>query len=299
MLRFLPSESGKEEKNLLLKNVPARPVTNIISYVSLGLHVVWIVLFIVFFMNQQDHTHGRHLVEVSTSNATDWWTYDGTSKTLLIHADIVKIGQTKKLNSKRLLKAAGTSKLVIHGEIESSTANIASNILFHGLPIESSFKGAKGDAGPQGVKGDAGAKGDAGPQGVKGGDGPQGAKGDAGAKGDDGAKGDAGTQGVKGDAGTHGAKGDDGTQGAKGAKGDVGPQGAKGANGDAGTQGAKGAKGGAGPQGVKGDAGDKGDAGETGEGVWWTYDKNLKQLNLLTDIVDTGSIIATEFNIKD
>ena len=153
MLRFLPSESQDEKKTLLSNNVPARSVTKIISYVSLGLHVIWIILFIVVFMNQQDHTHGRQLVEVSTSNATDWWTYDETSKTLLIHADIVKIGQPKKLNSKRLLKAAGTSKLVIHGEIESSTANIASNILFHGLPIESSVKGAKGDAGPQGVKG--------------------------------------------------------------------------------------------------------------------------------------------------
>ena len=247
MLRFLPSKS--ESRKTLLSNVPARPVTNIISYVSLGLHVVWIVLFIVVFMNQQDHTHGRQLVEVSTSNATDWWTYDETSKTLLIHADIVKIGQSEKLNSKRLLKAAaGTSKLIIHGELQSSTANIVSNILFHGLPIESSVKGTKGDTGSQGAKGDTGsqgAKGDAGPQG---------------AKGDDGAKGDAGPQGVKGDAGANGDAG---------GKGDVGPQGEKGA------------------------------VGDTGEGVWWTYDKDLKKLNLLTDVVDTGSIIATEFNIKD
>ena len=220
MLRFLPGESPKEK--LLPKT--KQNTSNIISYVSLGIHVIWIGLFIVVFMNREDHTHQRHLVEVSADNATDWWTYDKTSKTLIINADIVKIGQPKILNSKRLLKASGTSKLVIHGELESSTVNIASNILFHGLPIEKSIQGPKGDTGP---KGDAGTQGPRGP------------------------KGDAGAQGPKGDAGAQGVQG---------------PQGAP---------------------------------GNTGEGIWWTYNSDLKQLNLLTDVVDTGSIIATEFNIKD
>ena len=303
MLRFLPSESGEEK--LLPKNVPARSITNIVSYVSLGMHAVWVVLFVVVFMNQGNDTHEQHMVEVSAANSTNWWTYDETSKTLVIHADIVKIGQPKVLNSKILLQASHTSKLVIHGAIESSSANIASDILFHGLPIENSIQGPKGDAGPRGAQGPQGS------QGVKGDDGAQGPQGSQGVKGDDGAQGPQGVKGLKGDAGAQGpqgVKGDAGAQGPQGVKGDAGaqgPQGVKGLKGDAGAQGPQGVKGDTGPQGVKGLKGDtgpqgvKGDAGETGQGVWWTYDEQSHQLNLLTDVVDTGSIIATEFNIKD
>ena len=293
MLRFLPSETV-EKQPLLSQN--KKKVSTIISYVSLGLHVVWVVLFIVIFM--KPHAHERRLVEVNAPNSTsaNWWTYDDTSKTLIIHADTVKIGHPTVLTSKRLLKASGTSKLVIHGAIESSSANIASDIMFHGFPIENIIQGAKGDTGPQGFKGDTGASGVQGEAGVKGEAGAPGVQGEAGApgvQGEAGVKGDVGAPGVQGEAGVKGDAGE------AGVKGDVGAQGAKGEAGASGSNGEQGAKGEAGASGSNGEQGAKGDAGETGEGVWWTYDKDLKQLNLLTDIVDTGTIIATEFNIKD
>ena len=208
MLHFLPSQD--EKKQLLSKNVAKRPVTNIVSYVSLGLHVVWIALFVVVFMHHDKHTHVRNLVEVSANNDSSWWTYDEKSKTLTIHANIVKIGQTNGLNSKRLLKATSTSKLVIHGAIESSSVNVANNILFHGLPIETSIQGPKGDTGAQGA---TGTKGDTGPQGATG------TKGDIGPQGAPGANGATGAQGAPGTKGDTGAQG---TTGAKGEKGDTG-----------------------------------------------------------------------------
>ena len=202
MLRLLLDKKATVEK-ATVEGLP-KNISNIVSYVSLGIHVIWIVLFIVVFMNHDDHTHERRL---DTGN---WWTFDETLNTLIIHAEIVKIGQPKPLHlhSKRLLTATdfpvtGTSKLVIHGAIESSSAKITSNILFHGLPIENYIQGPKGDTGEVG--------------------------------------------GV----------------------------------------------------GSKGDTGEQGVSSNTGEGVWWTYDPNLNQLNLLTDVLDTGTIIASEFNIKD
>ena len=341
------------------KLLPASPARNtntmvILASVAVGLHVIWLVLAIVLFANMDTHSHARQLVEISTNtmgqaSVSDWSSYDSASKVLTIHADVVNIGAPRELASRRLLQATGSSKLVIHGALESATANVANQFIFHGLPLEHAIQGERGPMGPRGMKGDTGLpgprgipggmgpagdvgptgpqgiKGDTGlpgPQGIKGDTGPQGIKGDAGPAGPQGSKGDTGPQGIKGDAGLLGPRGipgdmgpagDVGLPGPRGIPGDMGPAGDVGLPGIKGATGPQGIKGDTGPQGIKGDtglqgapgvAGEQGPAGQpavnpnTGEDVWWSYDAATNQLNLLTDVVDTGTITASGYNIK-
>ena len=232
MLQFLPSEpflSNELEPLISKKSKESNNknrATMAISYTALGIHVIWTVLFIILFTTQDS------IGKVETRPVeNNWWTYDETTKTLTIHANVVEIGHSRELRSNKLLKSTVSNRLVVHGDVESSTANIVSNLLFHGLPIEHVLK-----QGPPGVTGAQGSKGDTGETG------PSGSKGDTGAV---------------------------GAQGAQGFKGDTGETGAQG------------------PQ------------GDTGENIWWTYDEDKRQLNLLTDVVDTGTIIAKNFHIKD
>ncbi len=106
-------------------------------------------------------------------------------------------------------------------------------------------KGAKGDAGPQGLQGPRGLPGLQGPQGLIG---PQGLP---------------GAQGPKGEPGAAGANGVNGIDGQRGVAGAVGPTGEPGADGADGQPGVAGAPG---PQGATGLQGPKGDAGSSGGG---------------------------------
>ena len=242
MLEFLARDQDKQvEQTIKSKNV--------VLYISLGMHLVWTTLVIFVFLNQDVHVHKRSLAEISANDTSKWWTFDEHTKTLLIQADVVKIGQPRLLSSnKNSFKSSGSSKLIIHGGVESASVQIANRLDDRSVNL-----------GERGVN-----------RGVN----------DA-------------VRGVNDAVCINyvcvGAQGVNGATGDVGAQGDIGATGAKG---DVGAKGATGGKGG------KGDEGAKGDEGYTGEGIWWTYDNDLKQLNLLTDVVDTGTIIATEFNIK-
>ena len=58
------------------------------------MHLVWTVLFIVVFLNQDVQVHKRSLVEVAANDNGKWWTFDEHTKTLLIHADV---GQNREV----------------------------------------------------------------------------------------------------------------------------------------------------------------------------------------------------------
>ena len=250
-------------------------------YVSLVAHLIWASLIIYLFLKPEPTYTQRQLVD-----SPEWWTYDSSTKTLHIHAKTVYIGE-KKLERNRLLHPSSGAKLIVHGNVESSSVDILSQILYHGTPLQKTLQGEKGDAGLQGPKGN---KGDAG------------VKGDVGLKGDTGLQGDAGLQGPKGDAGLQGPKSD------KGPKGDNGLQGPKGDNGDTGLKGdagLQGPKGDAGLQGPKGDAGvngdtglqgDKGDTGKSGENEWWVYESGELRVNAsniyFSNLHTDGDIIA-------
>ena len=329
MLQFLQSKPllTNELEPLISKKSKElkKNTTRTISYASLGVHFIWTVLFIILFTTQ-DST-----VKVETRPVeNNWWTFDETTKILTIHANVVEIGQPRELRSNKLLKATVSNRLIVHGDVKSSTVNIDSNLMLHGLPIENVLKqGPPGETGPSGSKGDTGAVGETGSKGATGETGPSGSKGDTGAvgetgskgdtgavgetgskgdtgavgetgsKGDTGAVGETGPSGSKGDTGAVGDTGPSGSKGDTGAVGDTGPSGSKGDTGAVGETGSKGDTGETGPSGSKGDTGAVGETGDSGENVWWTYDKEKHQLNLLTDVVDTGTIIAKNFHIKD
>ena len=277
-------------------------------YVSLVAHIIWASLIIYLFLKPEPTYTQRQLVD-----SPEWWTYDSSTKTLYIHAKTVYIGE-KKLERNRLLHPSSGAKLIVHGNVESSSVDILSQILYHGTPLQKTLQGQKGDAGlqgPKGNKGDAGVKGDVGLQGPKGNKGDAGVKGDTGLQGPKGNKGDVGLQGPKGNKGDAGVKGDTGLQGPKGNKGDAGLQGPKGDNGDAGLQGPKGdkgpkgdngdtgLKGDAGLQGPKGDTGlqgDKGDTGKSGENEWWVFEDGELRVNTsnvyISNLHADGAIIA-------
>ena len=314
MLQLLPSKPllTNELEPLISKKSKElkKNTTRTISYASLGVHFIWTVLFIILFTTQ-DST-----VKVETRPVeNNWWTFDETTKILTIHANVVEIGQPRELRSNKLLKATVSNRLIVHGDVKSSTVNIDSNLMLHGLPIENVLKqGPPGETGPSGSKGDTGAVGETGSKGATGETGPSGSKGDTGAVGETGSKGDTGAvgetgskgdtgavgeTGSKGDTGAIGETGPSGSKGDTGAVGDTGPSGSKGDTGAVGETGSKGDTGETGPSGSKGDTGAVGETGDSGENVWWTYDKEKHQLNLLTDVVDTGTIIAKNFHIKD
>ena len=181
-------------------------------YVSLVAHLIWASLIIYLFLKPEPTYTQRQLVD-----SPEWWTYDSSTKTLHIHAKTVYIGE-KKLERNRLLHPSSGAKLIVHGNVESSSVDILSQILYHGTPLQKTLQGEKGDAGLQGPKSDKGPKGD---------NGLQGPKGD---NGDTGLKGDAGLQGPKGDAGLQGPKGDAGVNGDTGLQGDKGDTGKSGEN---------------------------------------------------------------------
>jgi len=259
-----------------------------ISYVSLTAHLTWASLIIYLFIRPEPTFMPRKLAD-----SYEWWSYESSTDTLHIRAQTVYIGEKKLKGSRRLHTSTGT-KLIVHGKVESSSVDILSQFLYHGIPLENSLQGPRG---LQGSKGDKGEKGDAGLQGSKGDKGEKGDAGLQGSKGDKGEKGETGETGEKGDAGLPGSKGETGETGEKGLPGSKGETGETGEKGDAGLPGSKG---------DKGEKGETGEFGKTGENEWWVYEDGELHVNASnvyfsnpradrnSNLHTTGVIIADE-----
>ena len=124
-----------------------------ISYVSLTAHLTWASLIIYLFIRPEPTFMPRKLAD-----SYEWWSYESSTDTLHIRAQTVYIGEKKLKGSRRLHTSTGT-KLIVHGKVESSSVDILSQFLYHGIPLENSLQGPRG---LQGSKGDKGEKGETG-----------------------------------------------------------------------------------------------------------------------------------------
>ena len=142
------------------------------SYISLVSHLTWASLIIYLFVRPESTSTPRQLADSTPSQVADsseWWTYDSSTETLHIRAKTVYIGE-KNLKRSRLLDPYSGTRLIVNGNLESSSVSLLEPKLLSFLKHDDYYylSGLISQKTLQGPRGERGERGDSGSQGEPG-----------------------------------------------------------------------------------------------------------------------------------